>query len=365
MNESTIELRSDTLTVPGPEMRSAIAEAEVGDDVYGEDPTVGALEAESARLVGQQAACFVPSGTMANLCAVLAQVPRGRSVIVGDRSDLGYFEAGGPSVLGGVVLRPVHNLPDGRLCASGLEHELRLDRADYQFAVPAMISVETAHNMCGGAVLPMDYLHHLRVLADQNEVALHIDGARIFNAAFALGVPADEIGAVGDSVQFCLSKGLGAPVGSMIAGPSRTVERVRRVRKMLGGGMRQAGLLAAAGRVALRAAEQTLRQDHEHASMFAGLLAGDDGVVVENSHPETNIVFFDVAADVDRVAFLEGCRQEGVNLIELETGRIRAVFHNGISSAATRSAAATISEVASGCRFAPTPDDRRAEEARR
>ena len=267
-----IELRSDTFTLPSPAMWRAMTSAELGDDVYGEDPTVRRLEERAAELVGQEAALFVPSGTMANLCAVLAQADRGRAVIAGDRSDLYYFEAGGPSVLGGVVLRGVPNLPDGTLDPAAVRGELALDRTDPQFAVPALLCVETAHNMCGGVPLSVDHLKQTRVLADEHGVGLHIDGARVFNAAVALAVSASEIGGLGHSVQFCLSKGLGAPVGSILAASVDTVERATRLRKLLGGGMRQAGVLAAAGLLALTDVEERMADDHANAAEFARLL---------------------------------------------------------------------------------------------
>lgn len=326
-----IELRSDTFTLPSAEMRRAISTAEVGDDVYGEDLTVRRLEERAAELVGQQDALFVPSGTMANLCAVMAQAGRGSAVIAGDRSDLYYFEAGGPSVLGGVVLRSVPNMPDGTLESNALAGELGLDRADSQFAIPALLCVETSHNMCGGVPLSLDYLGEVRATADAHDVRLHIDGARIFNAAVAQNVPANFIGRVGDSVQFCLSKGLGAPAGSILAASRETIGRARRLRKMLGGGMRQAGVLAAAGLIALENIEERLAYDHANAAEFAQLLLESNVVDLRHDEPTTNVVFFRIIGTAEHSAFIENCLERGLALLELETGWVRAVFHSGVT----------------------------------
>ncbi|WFE47891.1 GntG family PLP-dependent aldolase [Verrucosispora sp. WMMD1129] len=337
-----IELRSDTFTVPDATMRHAIAEAAVGDDVYGEDPTVRALERRAAALTGHQAAVFTPSGTMANLCSVMAQAERGRAVIVGDRSDLYLFEAGGPSVLGGTVLRPVPNLPDGTLDPRRLTEELTVDRQDPQFALPALLCVENTHNMAGGVPLDLGYLKHLRDLSGEHGIRLHLDGARVFNAAVALGVPVGEITSLADSAQFCLSKGLGAPVGSLLVGSAEVIERAQRIRKMLGGGMRQAGLLAAAGLIALDDVEQRLRSDHEHAAIFAELLMASDALELRGGAPRTNIVFFRAAGVESQTSFLRHCADGGVRLLELEAGWVRAVFHGGVSGADARRAAHVI-----------------------
>ncbi|GIJ24297.1 GntG family PLP-dependent aldolase [Micromonospora lutea] len=337
-----IELRSDTFTVPDARMRQAVAEAAVGDDVYGEDPTVRALEQRAAELTGQPAALFVPSGTMANLCAVMAQAARGRAVIVGDRSDLYLFEAGGPSVLGATVLRPVPNLPDGTLDPGRLAAELALDRKDPQFALPALLCVENTHNMAGGVPLELDYLKHLRDLTTEHGLRLHLDGARVFNAAVALGVPVREITGFADSVQFCLSKGLGAPVGSILAGSVGMIEQAHRIRKMLGGGMRQAGLLAAAGLLALDDVEPRLRRDHQHAATFAAQVEDCDALELRHGAPRTNIVFFRVVGVDSHASFLRHCADGGVGLLELEAGWVRAVFHGGVSGPDAQRAATVV-----------------------
>ncbi|MFC3965633.1 GntG family PLP-dependent aldolase [Nocardia jiangsuensis] len=329
----TIELRSDTFTLPSADMRRAMADAELGDDCYGEDPTVRQLEELAAELVGQPDALFLPSGTMANLCGILAQADRGRAVIAGHRSDVYHFEAGGPAVLGGTSMRAVPNLPDGTLDPAALLGELALDRTDSQYAVPALVCVETSHNMCGGVPLSPGYLQHVRATADEHRVRLHIDGARLFNAAVALGVPASETGAVGDSLQFCLSKGLGAPVGSILAASVDTVDRARRLRKMLGGGMRQAGVLAAAGLLALKNIEERLAADHANAAEFARRLAESAVLEVRHGGPVTNIVLFRVAGIDDHQVFVERCAESGLRLFAWEPEWVRAVFHAGVTSA--------------------------------
>jgi threonine aldolase len=334
-----IELRSDTFTLPDDAMRRAMVTADVGDDVYGEDPTVRRLEHRAAELTGQQDALFLPSGTMANLCAVLAQADRGRAVLAGHRSDLYHFEAGGPSVFGGVVLRPVRNLPDGTLDAAELAAELTLDRADPQFAVPALLCVETTHNLCGGTPLGLDYLKQVRGIATDHGVRLHIDGARLFNAAVALGVPVHELSGHADSVQFCLSKGIGAPVGSMLAAGRTTIERARRIRKALGGGMRQAGMLAAAGLAALDTAEARLARDHRNAQVFAEIVSRCPDLELLDGVPATNIVYLRATGVRDQNQFLNHCADPGLRLLELEPGWVRAVFHSGVDERDAETAA--------------------------
>ena len=325
-----IELRSDTFTLPTARMRRAMADAEVGDDVYGEDPTVRRLEERAADLMGHQAALFLPSGTMANLCAVMAQAGRGSAVLAGDRSDLYHFEAGGPAVLAGVALRPVPNLPDGTLHTQALAGELTLDRTDPQFSIPALLCLETTHQMCGGVPLDPDYLLRTRDLAARHGVALHLDGARILNAAVALGVPARDVAGHADSVQFCLSKGLGAPVGSILAASHEVIDRARRVRKLLGGGMRQAGVLAAAGLVALEDVPERLQRDHDLARRFAALVGQSPDVECRDGGPRTNIVFLRVPGLADHAGFVRRCAEVGVLLLELEPGWVRAAFHGGV-----------------------------------
>lgn len=336
-----IELRSDTFTLPSARMLEQIAAAPLGDDGYGEDPTVRELEARAAAAMGQRSACLVASGTMGNLCGVLAHAGRGQAAIVGDLSDIYRFEAGGLSVLGSVVLRPVRNNPDGTLDPGGLVAELTADRDDPQFARPAVVCLETTHGLTGGMPLEPGYIASVARLAASHGAVLHLDGARIFNAAAACGIPAAEIGRLAGTVQFCLSKGLGAPVGSVLAGPADTIARARRIRKMLGGTMRQAGIIAAAGIVALDSPEETLLADHGNAERFAGLIAADCLITV--LHPvRTNMVFFRVGTGDGHAEFLRRCLRAGLALTELVPGQVRAVFHRDVKAPDAASAAGIV-----------------------
>ncbi|MFI5799706.1 low-specificity L-threonine aldolase [Streptomyces sp. NPDC051677] len=328
-----IELRSDTFTTPTDAMRRAMAEAEVGDDVYGEDPTVRALEERAAELTGKEAACLMPSGTMANLCALLTHAPRGSKILVGDETDIYIYEAGGASVCGGAVYEPLPNQPDGRLLPSDLERGFPDDPDDPQFALPAVICLENTHNRCGGVVLPPEYTREVKDFADARGVPVHLDGARLFNAAVALGVPAAEVARDADSVQFCLSKGLGAPIGSMLAGGTDFVRQARRFRKMLGGGMRQAGVIAAAGLLALSDTER-LAEDHDNARHLALGLADTDGISTDPKDVQTNIVMFRVTDPrFTWQTFVHAAAAQGLALAELGHGRLRAVTHRDVGRA--------------------------------
>jgi threonine aldolase len=325
-----IDLRSDTVTLPTPRMREAMARAEVGDDVFGEDPTVNRLEAAAARAMGKDAAVFVPSGTMGNLSALLAHAQRGQEVILGDESHIFHYEAGGASALGGLVFHPVPTRADGRVPVEAIEGALR-GRADW-LAPPGVICLENTHNRCGGAVIPVEDFAAVAAVAARHNVPVHLDGARLFNAAVAAGVPVTAWTRHVTSVQFCLSKGLGAPAGSLVAGATDYVARVRRARKMLGGGMRQAGVLAAAGLVALTEMVNRLAEDHANARALAAGLAALPGLDVDPSSVHTNIVIFRVAPGLDGRAFVEAAQREGVRVIDMGAGRLRAVTHEGITS---------------------------------
>ena len=255
-----IDLRSDTVTHPTPEMRRAMFEAEVGDDVYGEDPTVNRLEAMAADKLGKEAALFVTSGTQSNLTAVLTHTRHGNEIILGSESHIFWYEVGGAAALGGVVMRTVPNDTEGRLNLSDVEQAIRGKNIHYPET--ALLCLENTQNRCGGAVLTPDYTQEASDLAHRYGLKVHLDGARIFNAAVALGLPASELTRGVDSVGFCISKGLSAPVGSLLCGTKDFVERARKFRKMLGGGMRQAGILAAAGIVALETMIDRLAEDH-------------------------------------------------------------------------------------------------------
>jgi threonine aldolase len=341
-----INMRSDTFTLPTEQMRAAMTEALLGDDVYGEDPTVNHLEELASHRIGKAAACLMPSGTMANLAALLTHVPRGGKVLVGNESDIYLYEAGGASVCGGIIYEPVPTQPDGTLALDDLAAALPPDAQDPQFALPGLICVENTHNRMGGRVLSQDYLAALRRFATEHGLPLHMDGARIFNAAVASGVPAESIAAHADSVQFCLSKGLSAPIGSILAGEVDFINRARRVRKMLGGGMRQAGVFAAAGVVALTAMVDRLADDHRLAAQLAHGLAKVDGVEIDPASVTTNIVLFRVTTpglDVDR--FLKAAGERGLGMTEFGHGRVRAVTYGSLGPADIAAAVAIVADV--------------------
>ena len=327
-----IDLRSDTVTLPSPAMREAMYRAEVGDDVYGEDPTVNRLEALAAEMVGKEAALFVPTGTMGNAIAIITHCRRGDEVIMGDRSHTYLYEVGGSARLNGSPVRVVPNLPDGTLDPARLAASFLGD--DIHEAHTGLLCIEDTHNMCGGRLLSPATVRKLTEPARQRRVPVHMDGARLFNAAVGLGVPASAIAAEVDSVMFCLSKGLAAPVGSMLAGSQVFIGEARRIRKLLGGGMRQAGILAAAGLVALGEMVERLADDHAHAKRLARGLAEMPDVRVAPETVESNILFFEVLGDdgqPQNTAFTHAAAQAGVMFSSGDTGAIRAVTHYGIS----------------------------------
>lgn len=338
-----IDYLSDTVTLPTAEMREAMFAAQVGDDCYGEDPTIHQLEALAAEMTGKEAAAFVTSGTLGNLTALLAQCPRGHEVILGDQSDLYNYEAGGISLVGGAVLHPVATAADGTLPIESLRKAIR-DRNDYQCAPAGVIALENPHCFAGGRALSMDYLRQVRELADEHGIAVHMDGARIFNAQASLGVPVAEIVAFADSLQFCLSKSLAAPYGSMVCGSAELIDRVKRYRKMLGGGMRQGGLMAAAGVVALRTMVDRLGEDHRRAAQLAEGLRGLPGVMLKADRIETNMVFFDIAGMAND-AFVDILRTRGIRMGLLGEGVIRAVVHYMIDDAAIQATVAAAADI--------------------
>jgi threonine aldolase len=321
-----IDLRSDTVTQPTPEMRAAMASAEVGDDVFGEDPTVNRLEALSAERLGKEAGLFVPSGTMGNLAAVLTHCTRGDEVILGDLSHTFLYEAGGVAALGGVHPRPVSNAPDGTLGLEAVEAAIRAD--DVHFPTSRLICLENTHNRCGGAALDVEYTRRVAEIARRHGLGLHIDGARIFNAAAALGVSAAALADEADSVTFCLSKALCAPVGSVVCGSAEFVARARRIRKQLGGGMRQAGILAAAGIVALDTMVDRLTQDHDRARRLADGLAQIPGLRLDPGTPKTNMVYLTLSEQApDALQVKERLAAHGVRVQPRDARRFRLVLH--------------------------------------
>lgn len=340
-----IDLRSDTVTLPSPAMRAAMANAPLGDDVYGEDPTVNRLEALAAAMVGMEAALFVPSGTMGNLLAVLAHCGRGDEAILGNESHIFHYEAGGPSVLGGVALRPVATLPNGELPLDTLAAAIR-DPDDSHEALTRLICLENTHNRCGGVVLAPAYMAAVHDFAGSRGLALHLDGARLFNAAVALGTPVATITQHVDSAMFCLSKGLAAPVGSVVAGSTAFVQRARRLRKLLGGGMRQVGVIAAAGIVALEHMVERLAEDHANARVLAEGLATLPGISIDLASVQTDIVVFSLAdARWTPATFTRALADRGVLVGEIGHGRLRAVTHYGIDSGAIEEALGVMQQV--------------------
>jgi threonine aldolase len=327
-----LEFRSDTFTTPTPAMRRAMAEAEVGDDQYGEDPTVNRLEKRAAETVGKEAGLYVASGMMGNLCGVLSQTQRGDEVILGDLAHIYQNEMDAVFVLGGVVPRVVPNR-DGLPSLDDIRGAIR---PQGMFARTALICIENSHNNCGGTVVTAAQTNAIGELAHERGLRVHLDGARIFNAAAALGVDAKTLTAGVDTVQFCFSKGLAAPVGSIICGDAETVARARRVRKLLGGAMRQAGVIAAAALVALEEMRDRLVDDHRNAKALAVGLARIDGVKIDASKVVTNIVSFEIdPAWMDAGAFQKACAERGLRISRYlgNSPRLRAVTHNDVTAA--------------------------------
>jgi threonine aldolase len=318
-----IDLRSDTVTRPTPAMREAMARAPVGDDVYGEDPTVNRLQDLAAGLLGMEAALFVPSGTQSNLLAIMAHCGRGDEYIAGQSAHCYRFEGGGAAVLGSIQPQPLDFEADGTLDLERVAPLIKPD--DPHFARTRLLCLENTHN---GMVLPLDYLEAARRFTRERGLALHLDGARLANAAVHLGVPLGEISRHFDSVSLCLSKGLGAPVGSVLAGKRELIATARRWRKVLGGGMRQAGILAAAGLVALEEGMARLAEDHAHAARLADGLAGM-GLAVDQARVQTNMVFVHLPAG-ERQGLTAFLAERGI----LVSGRdsLRLVTHRDVSA---------------------------------
>ncbi len=342
-----IDLRSDTVTQPTPEMREAMYRAELGDDVYGEDPTVNRLQGMAAERMGKEEALFVSSGTMGNLIAVLAQCQRGDEVIMGDLGHTFLFEAGGISALGGIFPHTLPNQPDGTLSLNAIHQAIR--PGDVHQPVSRMVILENTHNRCGGVVLSRDYCESVGILARENALKVHLDGARLFNAAVALSTSAKELAAFADTVTFCLSKGLSAPVGSVLCGEHDVIEKARRLRKMLGGGTRQAGVLAAAGIVALDKMVPQLADDHRRAKDLANQLCELPEIEFEIGMPQTNMVFPSVAKNVplDAATFAKKLAQKGVKVGAVGERRIRMVTHYGIEDEDINATMAAVKEVLS------------------
>jgi len=326
-----IDLRSDTKTLPTEEMRRAMYEAEVGDDVSREDPTVNRLEELAAHMMGKESALFTPSGIMSNLLAVLAHTHPGEEILLGSESHMLWYEVGGASALGGVVMRTVPNEQDGRINPYAVEEAIRPE--NIHFPPTTLLCLENTHNRCGGAVLTPEYTSAIAGLAHQHRLRVHLDGARIFNAVVALNVPASELAKPADSVCFCLSKNLSAPVGSLLCGSREFVERARKWRRMVGGGMRQAGVIAAAGIVALEKMVNRLTEDHATARRLAYGLANIPGITIQPERFQTNIVIFEPPTTITIPEFIQQMTKRGVKIGGLGGRKVRAVTHRMISTA--------------------------------
>lgn len=320
--EKWIDLRSDTVTQPTQEMREAMYRAQVGDDVYGDDPTMNELERKAAEMLGKEAALFMASGTMGNAVAVMSHIQRGNEVILSDTAHIVAHEVGGAAVLSQAFIRTLH-FKDGLFDAEQIRAAIR-DRSNIHYPYTGLICVEEP--LATGKVVPLERLQKVYQMAKEEDIPVHMDGARIFNAATALGVDVKEIAACTDSVMFCLSKGLCAPVGSMLVGSKEYIERARRNRKMLGGGMRQCGFLAAAGLIALEVMTKRLQEDHDNAKYIAQRLQKMPGVTLDMNSVEINMVFFKLDAPKEVIDSLpEKMLEAGVKINGIEDGEFRFV----------------------------------------
>jgi len=343
MTDRIVDLRSDTVTKPSPEMRRAMAEAEVGDDVYMEDPTVNRLQERAAQIFGREAALFVPSGSMGNLTCIIAHTRPGQEVICEERGHIYNYEMAAMSGVAGVLPRVI-SAEDGIMTWEQISRAIR--PKIYSRPQTALVSLENTHNMAGGTVYPTKLAHEICDRAHEAGLAVHLDGSRIFNAAAYLGEDVAEMTKKFDSVQFCLSKGLGAPVGSMILGSKTFIDRCRSIRRMLGGGMRQVGILAAAGLIALEKGPERLYIDHENAQILAKGLSVIPGIQVDLRKVRTNIVIYDISmTGFASSQFLEKLAQRKVLGGAVDSEKIRMVTHLDVDRSDVERAVQVISEV--------------------
>jgi threonine aldolase len=332
-SDEVVDLRSDTVTKPTPEMRRAMAEAEVGDDVFGEDPTVRRLEAVAAERLGKEAGLFVVSGTMGNQVCLVAHTQRGDEIILDENSHIFNYEVAALAILSAVQPRTLHGRR-GILDPEDVRRAIRPPNIHHP--KDTLVCVESTHNRGGGTIYPLETLREIRRIASEHGLAVHLDGARIFNACVASGAPVREVAAQADSVTFCLSKGLGAPVGSVVVGTRAFIDRARRARKMVGGGMRQAGILAAAGVVALETMVDRLREDHENARVLAEGLAKLPGIQIDLGLVQTNIVIFGVqrkGKDIDAPGLILKLAEHGIKAFNISQDSIRMVTHKDVDRA--------------------------------
>jgi threonine aldolase len=324
----TVDLRSDTVTLPTQEMLDAILVAKLGDDIHEEDETVKKLEELAAHKLGKEAGLLVPSGTMGNLLSILTQTRRGNEVIVGKSSHIFLFEVGGMACIAGAQARTLDD-SSGSMNPVDIKAAIRPD--DIHHPKPALLCLENTHNMAGGTCLTPGQMSEYREIADRANLKLHVDGARIFNSAIAQSVAASKLVKDADSIMFCLSKGLSAPIGSMLVGTKDFIGQARKNRKMLGGGMRQAGIIAAPGIIALNSMVDRLIEDHENARLLAVGLSKMPGIIIDLKKVQTNIVRFDLDGNIDGPAFIEKLAQQGIKAFCLPGYGIRMVTHRHIS----------------------------------
>jgi threonine aldolase len=338
-----IDLRSDTVTKPSAEMRMAMSIAEVGDDVYGEDPTVNLLQTTVAELLGKEAALFTPTGVMANQLALKSQTEPGNEVIVEEESHIYNYETAAPAVLSQVLLRPLKG-ELGVLKAGQIPHAIR--GPVYYNPVTTLLCLENTHNKAGGTIYPLEEIRALRELTKERKIRMHMDGARLWNASAETGIPPKEYARYFDTVSVCFSKGLGAPIGSILTGPRETMERARKFRKIFGGGMRQAGILAAAALFALEHNRSRLKEDHKNIKFLADALSAVDGFSIDHAAVQTNILAIDISGRKEAASELLGLlAEEGVLLSSMSDTTIRAVAHLDVSADDVQRAAEIIIRV--------------------
>ena len=326
-----IDLRSDTVTLPSKEVRKALMSAKLGDDVFQEDPTVNLLEKKAAQLSGKQSALLVPSGTMGNLISFLVHCPRGTEAILGDQSHTFTYEAGGISAFGGIHSNQLKNEEDGSIKIDSIKNAIRID--NIHFPRTSLISLENTHNKCYGNPISKNYMDMVSNLAKENNIKLHIDGARIFNATVALNTTLSDLVQNIDSITFCLSKGLACPIGSIVCGSEDFIYEARRMRKALGGGMRQAGIIASAGLVALENIVTQTQDDHINAKKLSEGIKSIEGLDIDLDKVQTNILYCKLnTSKISPEVFLEKAKEKGILFFQYPAGQYRLVTHYGISS---------------------------------
>ena len=325
-----IDLRSDTVTQPSNQMRDAISNSLLGDDVFGEDPTVNEIEQKAAQIMGKESALLVPSGTMGNLVSILSHCERGTEIILGHKSHTFIYEGGGISSVGGIHSRQLLNDDFGIINLDDIKQAVRDDNVHYPKT--SAISLENTHNMCFGSPIEPNYIKSVSVIAKENNLKLHVDGARIFNAAVSLNIDVKDFVKNVDSVTFCLSKGLAAPIGSVVCGSKKFIDKARRHRKVLGGGMRQAGIIAAAGLISLDDCIVQIKKDHNNAKVLAEGLNKIKGLSVQLNLVQTNIIFFKLESDeITAQTLVESMNSKGIKFFETSPNRFRLVTHYGIT----------------------------------